>query len=230
VFGTCAGVVDSRAFSTAISAVWVSITNAAPPIPAVKPKDRYDTYGLRMCGLLHPNDNGRYARWRVSVGLRVGCGMRVAMKGVVARVRSCTELSVEMVHRHAARTMSVPRDNARSNRLRLRCGSATCTANGHHARSCVGTSQLYWRPAGISSLFGPIDTYSSQTMRAQHILTLSTLAPLEGKCGFEHIHYRIPEYGRLDSQTLRWTLPGNFATTRSCLDRFEASLTERARR
>jgi hypothetical protein len=161
------------------------------------------------------------------------CGPRDAgraVEGVVARVRSCTELPVEMMRRRAARRMSAPRDNARSSRLGLRCGSATCTTYRHHVRRSVGTSQLYWRPTGIPSLFGLAETYSSQTMRAERILTLSRLEPLEGKCDFEHIHYRVSEYGRLDNHTLRWTQLGNLATTRSCLDRSEASLTEKARR
>jgi hypothetical protein len=38
--------------------------------------DRYDTYGLRMCRMLHSNDNECYVRRRVSVGLCVGCEMR----------------------------------------------------------------------------------------------------------------------------------------------------------
>jgi hypothetical protein len=44
--------------------------------PATGLTDRYDTYGLRMCRVLHLNKNECYVRRRVSVGLCVDCRMQ----------------------------------------------------------------------------------------------------------------------------------------------------------
>jgi hypothetical protein len=161
--------------------------------PATCPRIGIDTYGLRMCRVLHPNENGCYVHRRVSVGLCVDCGMRTAVNGVLAHVESYTRSPVETMRRHARRSISAQRNNSRNGGLRLRCGSDQRTGNRDPMRRRVGISQLYWLPTGISSPIELIETDPDRTIRTQQMQSLSRLALPEGKCVFEHVHYQAQE-------------------------------------
>jgi hypothetical protein len=82
--------------------------------------DRYDTYGLRMCRMLHPRENECYVRRRVSVGLCVGCGMRSRGDWWGDACAKPHGLPVETMRDHVRRTMSAQRDNTCNSLLRVR--------------------------------------------------------------------------------------------------------------